>query len=270
MLHKYQVGRRLYIDRESEFPGNPSLQNALIFWNMLILRAAHRLALCGTWLVLVAPGDPLCVLSHGRSWEFCSSPRWGTSPPLPNSAARFNRLHLSLLHLTRTPSMWSSSCSATQLFTQGLSLLKVHRNGPHDPLCFHLPSFSLPPLLFPSRLPSHILFLLGSAGHLLPTQLSAPTSWFCNSTSQCCGMWGGSGLPFWFQRTPRTQERMQWPPMSHQPRAQHLSYWDFSEGFLQEMAVGHLSKNQPIERRIHFSSSYLFTLIFTLFWSRVD
>ena len=23
MLHKYQVGRRLYIDRESEFPGNP-------------------------------------------------------------------------------------------------------------------------------------------------------------------------------------------------------------------------------------------------------
>ena len=169
--------KAIYRQTESEFPGNPSLQNALTFWKTLILRAAHRLRVEPGWC-LWPPGDPLYVLSHRRSWEFCSSPRWRTSPPLPSSAALFHQLHLSLLHLSRTPIMWSSSHSATQLFTQGPSLLKVHRNGPHDPLCFH---------------------------------------WFCNSTSRCCGTWGGSGLPFWFQRTSRTQERMRRPPVSRQP-----------------------------------------------------
>ena len=85
MLYKYQVGRRLYIDRV-RIPQKPQSAKCTHLWKMLILRAAHRLRVEPGWC-LWPPGDPLYVLSHGRSWELYSRPRWRTSPPLPSSAA---------------------------------------------------------------------------------------------------------------------------------------------------------------------------------------
>ena len=112
MLHKYQVGRRLPIDRESEFLGNPSLQNALTFWETLVLlRAAPRawrgspdvhghletLARAGSWEELGVLFQPL-LEDLACSWQLCC-----LLPP----AATF----------PRTPGMCRSSRLPTQLST---------------------------------------------------------------------------------------------------------------------------------------------------------